>query len=117
MGGACNRKRVFIGNSVRSGTHATSGASAKDHPGRSTTSWRAGWRSRSPESPLMLGPEEVPNGLHGVENRERDFDEHRVPPGHPAIPEPGPLERPELAAVRGFLRHDHRLRVDEASEV
>src|SRR5262245_28192432 len=71
---------------------------------------------RFPDS-LMLGPQEVEDGLHRAEGRHRNLDEDREPPRHRAVPQARTLEGEELAPLVRLPRHDDRPRVDERAKV
>ncbi len=65
----------------------------------------------------MRRAQEVEDALHRREGLDRHLDEERVPGGHRAVPETGPLEGEEVDAPVRFPGDEDRVVVDEAGEV
>ena len=66
---------------------------------------------------LMHVAQEVVDGLHGVEGRERHLHEHRVPVAHGAVPQSGQLEGFQRLAVFRLAADESCLRVHILAQV
>lgn len=61
--------------------------------------WRRQTDGLEPPNLLVLGAQQIVDGLHGVERAEGHLNEDGVPVGHGTVPKSGQLERLELLAV------------------
>ena len=55
--------------------------------------------------------QKVIHRLHGIKRLNRDFDEHRNPVGHGAVPEAGQFKGFQLAAILGLVGDEARVSV------